>query len=157
MPKPQPFVVTPKDSHPLRVVGEKITVLANAESTGSVELFLEEGPEGAGPPPHFHAWDEAYYVLEGAVDVLMGDRMQTVGQGELVFVPGGTLHTFRIKTARARFLGFTSRAGASAFFRDIDQEVGDTLDVGKMIQIANRHAIQVAPPPPLPDGGVLAR
>ena len=156
MSKPQPFVVKQNDSHPLHVVGESITVLANAESTGSVELFLQEGPEGAGPPPHFHAWDEAFYVLEGVIDVVMGEQMQTVGQGEFVFIPGGTLHAFRIKTARGRLLGFTSAAGASAFFRDIDHEAGDTLDVGKMIQIANRHAIKVAPPPS-PDGGVLRR
>jgi quercetin dioxygenase-like cupin family protein len=148
MSKPQPFVVTPKDHHPLHVAGEAVTVLANAERTGSVELFLQEGPEGAGPPPHFHAWDEAYYVLEGAIDVLTGDRMQTVGQGEFMFVPGGTTHTFRIKTARARFLSFNSGGGASAFFRDIDHEVGDTLDVDRMIRIANRHAVQLALPPP---------
>jgi hypothetical protein len=28
-------------------------------------------------------------MLEGAIDVLTGDRMQTVGQGESIFVPGG--------------------------------------------------------------------
>jgi quercetin dioxygenase-like cupin family protein len=148
MSKPQPFVVAPRDHQPLRVAGEAISVLANAERTGSVELFLQEGPEGAGPPPHVHAWDESYYVLEGAIDVLTGDHMQTVGQGEFMFVPGGTPHMFRIKTARARFLSFNSGGGASAFFREIDKEVGDTLDVGKMIQIANRHAVQLAAPPP---------
>jgi quercetin dioxygenase-like cupin family protein len=147
MSKPQPFVVTPKDHRPLRVAGEAISVLAKAEHTGSIELFLQEGPEGAGPPPHTHAWDESYYVLEGAIDVLTGDRMRTVGQGEYMFVPGGTPHMFRIKTARARFLSFNSSGGAAAFFRDIDQEVGDTLDVDKMIHIANRHAVQLALPP----------
>jgi mannose-6-phosphate isomerase-like protein (cupin superfamily) len=146
MSKPQPFVVTPKDSRPLHVAGETVTVLANAERTGSVELFLQEGPEGAGPPPHLHAWDEAYYVLEGAIDVVTGERRQTIAHGDFVFVPGGTLHTFRIKTTRARFLCFNSRAGASAFFGDIDREVGHTLDVGKMRDIASRHAIQLALP-----------
>ena len=150
MSKPQPFLVTPEDHQPLRVAGETVSVLANAERTGSVELFLQEGPEGAGPPPHVHAWDESYYVLEGAIDVLTGDRMQTVGQGEFMFVPGGTPHMFRIKTARARFLSFNSRGGASGFFRDIDHEVGDTLDVGKMIDIASRHGVQLAVPPPDP-------
>ena len=147
MSNPAPFVVTPKDHQPLRVAGETVSVLADAPRTGSIELFLQEGPEGAGPPPHVHPWDESYYVLEGAIEVLTGDRMQTVARGEFMFVPSGTTHMFRIKTARARFLSFNSRGGAAAFFREIDREVGDTLDIVKMVQIADRHAVQLAGPP----------
>jgi quercetin dioxygenase-like cupin family protein len=150
MSKPEPFVVTPDDHHPLRVAGEAVTVLADAERTGSIELFLQEGPEGAGPPPHFHAWDESYYVLEGAIEVLSGERTQTIEQGEFMFVPGGTVHMFRIKTARARFLSFNSRGGAADFFRDIDRTVGDTLDVPTMIQVASRHAVHAVARPPAP-------
>jgi len=144
MSKPEPFVVTPNDHQPLRVAGEAVSVLADAERTGSVELFLHEGPAGAGPPPHFHPWDESYYVLEGAIEVLSGDRTQTVKHGEFMFVPGGTAHMFRIKTARARFLSFNSRGGAAAFFRDIDRTVGDTIDIPKMIQVASRHAVHAS-------------
>jgi len=150
MSKPEPFVVTPEDHQPLHIVGEAISVLASAERTGSVEVFLQEGPEGAGPPPHVHAWDEAYYVLDGAIEVLTGERMQTVRQGEFIFIPGGTPHMFRFKASRARFLSFNSRGGASAFFRDVDREVGDTLDVSKMIHIANRNGVQVVAPPTAP-------
>jgi quercetin dioxygenase-like cupin family protein len=150
MSKPEPFVVTPKDHQPLHMVGEAIAVLASAERTGSFEVFLQEGAEGAGPPPHTHAWDEAYYVLAGAIDVLTGDRTQTVGEGEFIFVPSGTPHNFRIKTAHTRFLSFNSRGGASAFFHDIDREVGDTFDVGKMVHIADRHAVHVVARPPNP-------
>jgi quercetin dioxygenase-like cupin family protein len=150
MSKLEPFVVSPNDHRPLRVAGEAVSVIADAERTGSVELFLQEGHEGAGPPPHVHAWAESYYVLEGVIDVLAGDRMQTVKPGEFMFVPGGTPHMFRIRTARARFLSFNSGAGASAFFRDIDREVGDTLDVPTMIQVASRHAVHVVARPPVP-------
>jgi quercetin dioxygenase-like cupin family protein len=152
--KPEQFVVAPEDCRPLRVAGEAISVLADAEHTGSIELFLHEGPEGAGPPPHVHAWDESYYVLEGAIDVLAGDltadSRRTVNQGEFMFVPRGTPHSFRIKTVRARFLSFNSGAGASAFFRDIDREVGDTLDIPKMIEVASQHAVHVVAKPPAP-------
>jgi hypothetical protein len=50
----------------------------------------------------------------------------------------------------ARFLSFTSGGNASGFFQDVDREVGDTLDVGKMLHIANRHAVQVVAPPTNP-------
>lgn len=147
MSKPQPFVVKPQEHQPLQVVGETITVLAGADRTGSVEVFLQSGPGGAGPPPHTHAWDEAYYVLEGQVDVLTGDRMQTLSAGEFVFIPGGTVHCFQLKSPKASFLSFNSRGGASRFFTDIDREVGGTLDISKVVGIAQRHEVAVAPPP----------
>ena len=54
------FFVTTKDyAHPLNVVGEHITVLASGGVTGGYEIFLQEGPEGSGPIPHTHPWDES--------------------------------------------------------------------------------------------------
>ena len=51
----------------LNVVGERITVLASGEQTGSYEVFHQAGPEGSGPPPHNHPWDEAFYVTRGEI------------------------------------------------------------------------------------------
>jgi hypothetical protein len=36
-------------------------------TTGSYEIFRQAGPEGAGPPPHSHPWEEAFYVIAGQV------------------------------------------------------------------------------------------
>jgi hypothetical protein len=52
-----------------------------------------------------------------------------------------------MNTARARFLSFTSGGNASAFFHDVDHEVGDTLDMSTMLHIANRHDVRVVAPP----------
>jgi quercetin dioxygenase-like cupin family protein len=147
MSKPQPFIVKPQDHAPLQVVGETISVLAGVEKTGSVEVFLQSGPEGAGPPPHTHAWDETYYVLDGQIDVLLGDRVHTVSQGELVFIPGGTPHNFQMKSKTAKFLSLNSRGGASRFFESVDREVGGAMNIPKIVEIAGRHEVFLAPPP----------
>ena len=64
----QSVVVTPEDRpRGLNVVGEQITVLADGATTGSYEIFRQAGPEGAGPPPHSHPWEEAFYVIAGQV------------------------------------------------------------------------------------------
>src|SRR5438270_9674121 len=94
---PQPLIV-PADQAPaaLKVVGEEITVLAPASATGSYEIFRQGGPEGSGPPPHAHGWDEAFFVLGGEVafgvdghdDVLAGPRT-------FLHVAGGTPHWLR--------------------------------------------------------------
>jgi quercetin dioxygenase-like cupin family protein len=145
--KPQAFVVKPNEPTPLHMVGELVSVLASAEQTGSVEVFLQSGSEGAGPPPHSHAWDEAYFVLEGLLEVLTGDRVQMLSKGDFVFIPSGTEHCFKMKAPGTRFLSVNSRAGASTFFRDIDREVGSAMDIPKIVDVARRHDVFIAPPP----------
>ncbi len=46
-------------------------------------------------PPHIHhASTEAFCVLRGRLEVLVGDERQTIGPGEYVLIPAGTRHTF---------------------------------------------------------------
>lgn len=142
------FVVTPQEHKPLKVVGETITVLAHADATGSYEIFLQSGPEGAGPPPHTHPWDEAYYVVSGKLEVLMGDRTVTLAAGELVFLPRGTVHNFRIAQDGTSFLSMNSGRGAARFFEELDREVGGAIDLPKILAVAGRNEVAYAGPPP---------
>lgn len=46
-------------------------------------------------PPHVHfSSDEAFYVLEGQMEFLVGTDRTVVPAGTLVVVPRGTTHTF---------------------------------------------------------------
>jgi quercetin dioxygenase-like cupin family protein len=145
----QPFVVPPQDrTRSLRVVGEHITVLASAAQTGSYEIFFQAGPEGSGPPPHSHPWDEAFYVMRGEVAFGIGDRESLAVEGTLVQVPGGTTHWFRYGRGGGERLSMTSGEGASAFFTDLDRNVSpENPDLGKFIGIAESHGLRIPLPP----------
>ncbi|SRR5260221_9513545 len=146
----QPIHLTHEASRPrLNVMGEVIEVLADAGTTGSYEIFEQHGPEGTGSPPHSHSWDEAYYVLEGELDVQLGERMVVVRKGDFVHVPGGTPHFFRYRKGGGRFLSVSSSGRVSAFFADLDREVPPgPPDLSKVVAIAGRHELQLAGPPP---------
>lgn len=94
--KPKPFVLTP-ETHvkPLNVIGAKITALATASQTQGYEITLQEGGEGVGPPPHYHDWDESFFILEVSVNLSCGNQAVSCGPGSLVHVPGGTVHSFQ--------------------------------------------------------------
>jgi quercetin dioxygenase-like cupin family protein len=145
----QPFVVSPQDrTRSLSVVGEHITVLASAAQTGSYEIFFQAGPEGSGPPPHSHPWDEAFYVMRGEVAFGIGDRESLAVEGTLVQVPGGTTHWFRYGRGGGEMLSMTSGEGASAFFTDLDRNVSpENPDLGKFIGIAESHGLRIPLPP----------
>src|SRR5580704_9279407 len=113
---PAAFVVTPATApDPLNVVGEKITVLASGAQTGSYEIFHQTGPEGSGPPPHSHPWDEAFYVIRGQIAFGLDGRAMVATPGTLVHLPAGTTHWFRFGSGGGEMLSVTSREGASRF------------------------------------------
>jgi quercetin dioxygenase-like cupin family protein len=142
------IVSTDQAPAPLKVVGEEITVLASGEQTGSYEIFRQRGPEGSGPPPHSHPWDEAFYVTAGQVHFGVGDERDLIaGPGTLVHVPGGTTHWFRFGAGGGDMISVTSRAGAAAFFTQVDAEVSPAdPDLGALIGIATAHGLSVPIP-----------
>jgi len=127
----------------LRVMGAEVTFLCTAERTGHAWSLMEVGlPRDAGPPPHTHPWDEAYYVVEGEVAFTLDGREQRVGAGDFIYAPGGTLHGFRGVSERpARLLIFDAPAHAESFFREVDREVKGPADMGKVPHIGARHQI----------------
>ena len=89
------------------------TVLASGEQTaGSYCMFEQLLPSGPAAPPHLHqGMDEVFYVLDGEVVFLLGDRIEVAGKGALVFIPRGTVHGFRVNGASARLLNLYTPAG----------------------------------------------
>ena len=77
-------------------------------------------PEG-GPPPHIHHHheDESFYVCQGDLTILAGERTYRVGPGDFVHVPKGTVHCFKNigKTKAVMVVTFTP-AGMEKFFEE---------------------------------------
>jgi quercetin dioxygenase-like cupin family protein len=142
----QPFVTSPQDyPKPLRVLDEQITVLAPAGATGGYEIFLQRAPEGAGPPPHNHPWDESFYVTKGEIEFGIGADTKVAVTGTLVHIPAGVTHWFRFGKGGAEMVSMTSGAGASALFTDLDREIAPgPPDFEKIMGIAARHSLTVA-------------
>ena len=140
------FVVAPEDYEvPLNIVGEHVTVLASGERTEGYEIFLQRGPEGSGPPPHSHPWDESFYVVKGQIDFGIGDESTTASPGTLVHLPAGTVHWFRFGKGGAEMLSMTSRLGASKMFTDFAREVAPVdPDLEKLANVGARHGLKVA-------------
>jgi len=75
----------------------------NTLGSGANSFVIAEWRDAGGPagerrliaPPHVHhSDDEAWYVLEGALCVQMGDQVVKARAGSGVLVPRGTPHTY---------------------------------------------------------------
>lgn len=70
--------------------------LSGEETGGNYSLteFAMAPPPTPGPPPHIHEdADEAVYVLEGTLEMGIGEQRLTGSAGSVMLVPRGTLHS----------------------------------------------------------------
>ena len=143
-----PLIVTTAEAPaPLEVIGERITVLASGAQTGSYEIFHQAGPEGSGPPPHSHPWDEAFYVLDGDIAFGIDDQNLVAAPGTLVHLPAGTTHWFRFGSGGGVMISMTSRAGAAEFFSQVAREISpENPDLGVLIGIATSNQLNIPIP-----------
>ena len=71
------------------------------------EWWLE--PHTQGPGAHCHPEDDVFFVIEGTMSVLVGDRWVDAPEGSFVLVPGGETHDFQNRTSkRSGVLNFGS-------------------------------------------------
>jgi uncharacterized cupin superfamily protein len=88
--------------------------LTGADTGGAYSLVEYDAPPGAeGPPAHIHEGTEEYiFVLEGNLDIVLGDRHTLAGPGDGVLVPRGALHTFYNSSSEpVRFLTLLKPGG----------------------------------------------
>lgn len=65
-----------------------------------------------GPGAHSHEEDDVFYVLEGTMSLLLGDRWIEAPRGSFVLVPGGITHDFENRSdARAGVLNVSVPGG----------------------------------------------
>jgi quercetin dioxygenase-like cupin family protein len=93
-----PFVSTGKDSPAYWFVDILWVVHATGEQTqGRYSVVEQWMPEGAGPPPHVHPFeDETFWVMEGEMTVEVGGKTFVLGPGSMGHVPRNTVHSFKV-------------------------------------------------------------
>lgn len=128
----------------ISVLGNPYTYKAVKEETRGAYALIEHTVAGDGPPPHFHtAEEEAFYVLEGELNVLVGDRTVTATTGAFVLVPRGMVHTYsKAGTASAKLLVIISPAGFEKFF----EEIAGPPDLEKIKALAPKYNLEIVGP-----------
>jgi quercetin dioxygenase-like cupin family protein len=120
----EPCVVTEATADSVRPFGLDMKVLLTTENTGGAfSAVVCVHQPGEGPPPHFHTeQDEYFYVLEGAYEMTVDGTTSEVGPGTMVFLPRGTVHSFKTVSAQAgKMLDWSLPGGQDRYFREIDE------------------------------------
>lgn len=131
--------------------GSTMVFKAIQASTNGAFSLMERTlpPGGRNPPPHMHTnCEEAFYVLEGEVEFLLGETT-TIGRPEtFVLVPGGVAHTFgNAGRTQARLLIIHAPA-MDAYFEELQELWSKEIPPTQQDELAlmRRHGMEPAKP-----------
>ncbi|HUC17596.1 MAG TPA: cupin domain-containing protein [Acetobacteraceae bacterium] len=158
----------PIHSHSPRLflfLGVRMSILLSSAQTGGqfslIEGFMPPGGDGG---LHLHRnEDESMHLLEGSLDVMIGEQAFRLGPGESYFAPRGVPHRLRNRgDVPARSLLVTTPGG----FDDFVARAGTPLiegaepprpapptpeQMGQLLKLAEEFGIGILGPPEPPD------
>lgn len=133
------FVVTGEQGEAIWLRDELYVIKARRAATGGAYSLTEVtvGPHAEGPLPHRHRNEtEAFYVLDGNLQLQLDGESVLATPGTFAHVPKGATHTYSNPSdAPARFLVLLVPGGFEGFFAE-------------MGEAALRRELPVAAPPP---------
>jgi quercetin dioxygenase-like cupin family protein len=152
----------------LAVVDDTYTVLLSGDQTNGRFAMLDMLiPPGGGPPPHFHDFEECFRVLEGSIEVRVGDAPPVVlEQGDSANIPANAPHSFRnAAEVEARLLCTVVPSGLEKFFAEFGDPVANRTSPAPKLSDAEReqrlriarakapeYGMGFVPPPSRPEG-----
>jgi quercetin dioxygenase-like cupin family protein len=100
------------------IVGNTYSILVSgAQTAGRYCLIDMLVPEGGGPPPHRHDFEEMFTLLEGELEFAFRGEKQIVRAGSTVNIPANAPHVFKnVSGKTARMLCMCTPAGQEEFF-----------------------------------------
>ena len=150
-------LLNPGEGDSFWVLGDLYTFKVTGKQTNGAFTVMDQviQPQ-SGPPPHIHhREDEAFYVLSGRFSFLCGDKQSIFEAGSFIYVPKGTLHTFKnIDAQQGRLLVTITPAGLEDFFYRIGTPAADlatppAFDPGvidKLMQLAKDYQLDIRLP-----------
>lgn len=124
-------------------------VLVDGEQTdGRYSLMEQWMPEGVGPAPHVHPFnDEGFYVVDGTMDMWVGDRTIAAATGASIWIPRRTVHAFKVASPHCRVLNSFAPAGMEQLIKSLAQRAerhelppkGLDTDPKKIAAFANNY------------------
>lgn len=141
---PQPFVVPPSSGKVLKLVGVKHKLISQ-QTGGSYYLFESEFDPESGNRLHVHTYeDEVVYVLQGAIQIRLGDGRLDAGEGGVAHLPKGIPHAlYNPLKMSLRILALAIPGGMEQFFDELESAMQDgNMDDPKHREISRKYGIE---------------
>ena len=154
----EPYFRSREEGKSVWFLGTLITFKAEGENTANGFALCEFVlPVGFAPPLHMHhREDQAFYILEGTLQVTCGDQTFTATPGCFVYLPRGIVHGFQVEGDQpARVLEMTTPTGFEHYYEEMGEPARTLtlpspkeLDIQKMLALMAKYHVDNAGAPP---------
>ena len=142
--------------------GEANDCKVSGKDTGGAMCVFEFTGASGGPPHVHYEQDEWIYVLQGRLEVLVGDKRSQLDAGESIFMPRKVKHMWvGVNGKPAKIINVYQPAGKMEdFFRELGKPPKDLMTAEQMIQktytldqvkslhrLFDAHGMDLLPPP----------
>jgi quercetin dioxygenase-like cupin family protein len=154
--KPTLYALAREEGQALWFLNALTHVKATGDQTGGAFGLIEQViPAGFASPYHVHhAEDETFYILEGEVTFISGDRKIKATAGSYAFLPRDIPHGFKVD-APARLLILATPAGFEQFVIEMGEPARDAgsppatpPDMEKLMRLAAKYQFEILGPLP---------
>lgn len=157
-----PVLLNPKQGRALWHLEALLVFKALGEETGG-QFWAFEGlaDRRMAVPLHTHSReDEYWYVLEGEIRFVLGERSFVGGPGTFVYIPRNVPHSFRVQSEQARWLGVGTPAGFDQWFfetgvpaqsLELPPPAPSAPDIAALVASLRDYGTEVLGPPPTLD------
>jgi quercetin dioxygenase-like cupin family protein len=143
------------ESRALWLLGGLYEILVSGEETGGkVTVMRMTAPAGTGSPPHTHPGEESLYLLDGELNIHIGDDVISAKPGSAFYFPAGTLEFFEAVTQATVLITYTP-GGVDKFFAEVGEPAATrTLpppsdappDFERLVRVAAEHGMDIRLP-----------
>ncbi len=118
-----PYFIRSGEGERWLVGGLVATLIARGEDTGEMfEIAILTGGRDANFPQHTHARShEALLVLDGEVEVWLGNGHYLMHRGDYASIPPGTPHALKLRSHRTQVLSWTTGKEVGPLYKALGQ------------------------------------
>jgi quercetin dioxygenase-like cupin family protein len=126
----------------ISLAGDNYTVLLSGKQTeGRYCLIDMLVPDGGGPPPHRHDFEEMFTLLGGELEFTFRGETRTVKAPSTVNIPANAPHQFKNKSGEmVHMLCMCTPAGQEEFFTAVGVPIGSRASPAPQLSDAEQAA-----------------
>lgn len=147
-----PKYLGPGEGAIISLLGEPRTFKVTPEENGGRYLQFETShAPGTTVPPHFHhEEDEAFYILAGQFEFVLGEMHFTATVGAYAFAPRGTVHAFTNTGQEEGRMLITVTPGMQheGFMREVEElakRLGKQPELPQLVPVALKYGWGLVP------------
>lgn len=138
----EPIVFRTADARFSPCMGAEFSVAVCGNQTGGCFSMTEcVADPGVTIPRHWHRKrSESFYLIQGRLEFCLDDFVVESGAGSTVFIPMGTLHSWKvISDYPARFMIYSNPAGLETMLGSLNGRLESEADISSFADMLADH------------------